>query len=222
METQTIQLEVEGVDYEFIRLSDGQYYDLWQHSLAISDRHNFDLAYFLYRHEREFSLNFAQVYAALKSLFGESGKFYDDWKGSFSFPFLLHVRKDGQTLDYLLNVLNLRSSLEFSVRKVLQPDEKHFDRDIIHQPFEQEFSGEEIKQFGFGFYGYLRGYFKAVAKRWQEPFVQTTGSNLIVFGYLQGDFFEKHFESSEAYDKFCAEQRLQLKLELSQAEDQAA
>lgn len=38
-------------------------------------------------------LNLAKIYLLLTLISGESSKFYDDWKGSFCFPFLIKIKK---------------------------------------------------------------------------------------------------------------------------------
>lgn len=47
--------------------------------------------------------------------FGKSGLVYDDWKGIFSFPFEVEVFKNGCCHQYILNIVNWRSTVEISV-----------------------------------------------------------------------------------------------------------
>ncbi len=216
MNAKALQFEVEGVEYTLIRLSDGQYYDLQRRSLAIAEDHGFYLSLYFANQQRGELLDFARAYASLKSLFGESGKYYDDFKGSFSFPFLLHVRKPAGGSFYLLNVLNLRSTLEFSLHKLLRPEAQGFDTQRLYQPFAEEFSRAEINQFIAFFYGYLRGYAKTLKRHWTEPFVQMTSSELLLFGYLNGEFFEFACESGDQFNQ----RRTSLLAQL--AEEQAA
>ena len=63
--------------------------------------------------------NLAQFYATFQAAFGESGQVYDDWKGAFNFAFKVDIFKDKQTIPYLLNVVNWRSTVEFRFKKII-------------------------------------------------------------------------------------------------------
>jgi hypothetical protein len=60
-------------------------------------------------------LNLAEYYALMQVRFGKSGLVYDDWKGIFSFPFEVEVFKNGCCHQYILNIVNWRSTVEISV-----------------------------------------------------------------------------------------------------------
>lgn len=53
--------------------------------------------------------------------------------------------------------------------------------------------------------GYLSGYFKAIEKRYDEPFFQTVQSNLMVFGFKDGHFFDAQYETEEAFQQAVKE-----------------
>ena len=98
-------------EYILSRLDDERYYELWQNSLKIKDDYGFYLDFYLSLQREGEYLNLAQVYVTLKSICGESGRFFDDWKGSFSFPFLLEIIKLGKTYPkYLLDIYDFRGS----------------------------------------------------------------------------------------------------------------
>ncbi len=202
-----ITLEAGDIHYKLTRLRDGDYYELRRSSLAIDDDYGFYMRFELYRRGKESDLNLAQIYTALKHLCGESGSSFDDWKCSFSFPFALEVRKAGKKFDYLLNVVDYRGSVEFNLRKPIAPDDEKYDKDArmkIHQPFEEEFSREEINQFIALFYGYLAGYFKSVSKYHDEFFFRFISSNHVLYGYRDGRFFEEEIESEEKFEAAIA------------------
>ena len=136
---------------------------------------------------------------ALKRLFGESGNYYDDWKGSFSFPFLIYLQKE-EEFGYLMNIYNIKSSIEFKIAKLIHADDKRLERDILHNPFE-EFPREEINYLIDYFVGFLTGYFKSVRDRYDEFFFKTVKSNLILFGYRDGCFFDNQYENEEEFRK---------------------
>jgi len=184
--------------YKLIRLNDEQFYLLYKNSIAIFED---------YRHLMSLSMNkdiiyssFSKMYITLKELFGESGKYYDDWKGSFSFPFLIYFQKDEEIFGYLMNVYNIRSSVEFKISKLINADDKQFKRDILHKPFE-EFPGEEIICLINYFVGFLTGYFESIKDNYDEFFIKTVKSNLILFGYKDGCYFDNEYENEEEFHK---------------------
>ncbi len=97
------------------------------------------------------------MYLTLKHLAGESSRYLDDYKMAFSFPFAMDVIKGDQTYPYLLEVRNIRESLYFSLRKLVDPDDNRLKEGFSHSPFEDEFSKEDIWFFMSYFYGYLLG-----------------------------------------------------------------
>ena len=115
--------------------------------------------------------SFSKMYATLKEIFGESGKGYDDWKGSFSFPFLIHFKKEEQEFSYLINIHNIRSSIEFKLAKLICADDESFERGVFHHPF-QDFPREEIKYFTNYLVGFLAGYFESAKGHFDEYFLK--------------------------------------------------
>jgi len=188
----SINVETEKNVYKLIRLNDEQYYQLHKNSIAIFEDYGHMMS--LYADKDIIYSSFSKMFTALKLLFGESGKYYDDWKGSFSFPFLI-LNKDKEEFAYLMNIYNIRSSIEFGIRKLIPVDDT-LERDIIHNPFE-EFSKEEINYFINFFVGYLTGFFNVISKQYNKLFFQTIRSNLILFGYDGTEFFDYQYDEEE-------------------------
>lgn len=193
----SVRIETEDNVYRLIRLNDEQYFLLRKNSIAISED---------YSHLMSLSMNrdiiyssFSKMYVTLKALFGESGKYYDDWKGAFSFPFLIHFHKGEEEFGYVMNLMSLRSSVEFHMARLIHADDDKFRRDILHEPFE-EFPRDEIRYFINFFIGFLSGYFKATAELYTDPFFKTVDSNLILFGYRDGHFFDEQYDNSDEFD----------------------
>jgi hypothetical protein len=151
------------------------------------------------------------MYASLRLLFGESGKYYDDWKGSFSFPFLICFQKEGEEYAYLMNIMNLRSSIEFNMRKLVFPDNE-VERGIMYEPFE-DFPRREMTYVINFLVGYLSGYFEVVSDQYNELFFHAVDSNLILFGYDGKDFFDYQYDNEDEYRKDIEE--LKKKIDLS-------
>lgn len=81
-------LESKGTKYQLWRLDDSEYSKLRDNSLPIEDPDYWFYRY-LFRSEcdKKDELNLAEIVVALESIFGESSNAFDDWKGSFSFPY---------------------------------------------------------------------------------------------------------------------------------------
>jgi hypothetical protein len=111
LKDKVINIEFRENHYRLSRLNDSQYYELWKNSLAIADDYRFYIDFYLYLRQQGEELNLAQLYVTLEQICGKSNQFFDDWKGSFSFPFFLEISKAGQTFDYLLEIYDHRGSL---------------------------------------------------------------------------------------------------------------
>jgi len=198
----SMDVDTENNIYKFIRLNDDQFYELHNNSIPIFDDYGHLMS--LNRYENTIFPNFSKIYVTLKKIFGESGKYYDDWKNSFSFPFLIYFKKDEEQFVYLMNIFNIRSSIEFSIRKVIHIDDETYKKDVLHDPFE-EFPREEINYFIEYLAGYLTGYFKSLEKQYDEPFFKTVESNLILFGYKDGSYFDDQYDNEEEFHQAIRE-----------------
>jgi hypothetical protein len=191
---------LKGFDVSLVRLTDLQYYKLGRRSIAI-----FDDGYFMMKLARSArrdggGLDFPRVYFILKLVYGRSGYAYDDWKGSFAFPFAIDVIKGDHVFPYLLKIHNHRSILEFSIRKVVG-DKSQADG-IYHHPFTEEFSREEINYFLAFFYGYLEGRLEVALENGARmtKFIHKVDSNLILYGCRQGQFFEEQYDDEDEFE----------------------
>lgn len=182
--------------YRLVRLNDDQYAMLRRNSLAISEDHFhcWDLTM-----DRDLILSsLSRTYAACKALFGERGRFYDDWKGAFSFPFLISFEVDEETVGYLMNLFNFKTSVEFRIDKLIPDEDETFERDIYHEPLE-EFPRSEINYLINYLAGFLTGYFESVKDSLTEEFSFFVRSNLIVYGFRDGRFFDTQYEDDEEF-----------------------
>ena len=141
-----------------------------------------------------FSLSLAEFYVVLKRLFGESSLSIDSYKQGFSFVFLVAVKN---RFLYLFDLCDFRGHIEFRLDKILESGRG----DMTYRPFiEDEFSKEEYEQFVDLFVGFLEDFSKTyIEKIGTEihipPFAHFIESNLYVYEYMDGDFFERSFES---------------------------
>jgi len=143
----------------------------------------------------------ARFYAAFRQTYGESGHCYDDWKGAFSFTFEIQVSNNGFDALYLLNVANWRSSIEFRFSKVIDPADTGYDRMIYHPPC-KDFPEKLMNGVSAYLYGYAEGYWSVtIARDGEREFLKWVDSNLILFGYQAGQYFEQEFDDPDIYDE---------------------
>ncbi len=192
-----IGVETEESGYKLIRLDDEQYHSLRVNSLSIHDDY-YHIVILTDDKENCIFENYPKMYVALKGLFGESGNYYDHWKGSFTFPFLI-LKEGDEEFGYLVNICNCKSAMEYSVRKLIHADDEDFDRDLMYQPFD-DFPTEEKRRFIDYFVGYLTGYFGSLREGYNDFFFQIVRSNFILFGYKDGVFFEEEYEDEEEFN----------------------
>ncbi len=198
----TIDFTLEEVIYQLYRLNEEQYSYFRLNSLPIKEDVFLLLELERYFQQKNEDLTLSKIYVLLTLISGESSKWYDDWKGSFCFPFLIRIIKKEQTLNnYLLIISDWRGNLEFRFKRLIGDNEIYegIERDIIRKPFEDEFSKLEIDNFIRYLYSYFVGYFSAIKKYPHENFFKHIDSNLILYGYTDGEFWEKHYEEYDYY-----------------------
>lgn len=174
-------------------------------SLAIADDGLFLLRLTSEPNGTELSLGRAR--AALTELAGPSSAAFDDYKQSFRFPFLLGTPPDRPHADYRLVVQDVRGSIYYSMSRVAPADDPRIKRHLLHPPFDEEFSRQELNVLAATFHGFLKGYSKTVDPRHSQPFVATVDSQFIVYGCVDGAFFEESHEEQDAYRAACGKWR---------------
>ncbi len=208
----SIDIKTEKNVYKLIRLNDEQFYLLHQNSISISEDYGqiMDLSM---DNDLIYS-SFSKMYVTLKELFGVSSKYYDDWKSSFSFPFLIYFQNGEEEFGYLMNLHNFRSNIEFRIAKLIPADDEKFERGIAYNPFE-EFPRHEIHYLINYFTGFLSGYFKTIEKQYDEFFFKIAQSNHILFGYKEGQYFDSYYQNEEEFESAIQDLK---KVEISSSE----
>ncbi len=169
---------VRGQAYRLTRLTDYQNYRLRKCSIAIEEY--FALDYEIARSGHELTL--AETYAVCRDLFGERGKGFDEWKGGFAFPFALEVPRAARRPAYLFQVVNFRGSVEYRLRKLVDPNDERLKEPLYYPPDADEFPRKEITGFVCYFVGFLKGYCESLASRWTDCFFQslTRSANMVL------------------------------------------
>ncbi|MEI7696237.1 MAG: hypothetical protein WCI64_11420 [Chlorobium sp.] len=204
VENISMDIKTEVTTYKLIRLTDQQFYLLRKNSLSLFENYGHIMS--LSRNDSLIYSSFPKMYVTLKDIFGESGTYYDDYKGSFSFPFLIYFKKGEEEFGYAMNIYNVRSVIEFNMAKLIHADDKTATRGILNHPFD-EFPESEITYFINFFVGVLSGYFKVTSKGYDKFFFHSVQSNLIVYGYKDGKFFQNHYNSEKKFNKVIQELR---------------
>jgi len=153
------------------------------------------------------NIQYPHYYMALKGLFGESDDFYDDYKCSFGYLFLVKIEKS----HYLLNLTDTKGCFSFYFKKlIITPSEfeqyGEISRDIIHEPFD-DFSKEDMKRFIQVFLGYLLSYIFAHEESYSEEFIRYQNYDFFIYGYRDGVFFVDEYDriDEEEQNKFYEE-----------------
>jgi len=202
---QVLELELAGMLCRLIRLDSDNYVRLRRASIPIKPDYGFLLLLMADASRKDTSLNLAQIYTALRHLFGETSEGYDNYKGSFAFPLFLHLKKGSQSYPYMLRIRDHKGSLEFDFRRVIDPGDKQYARDAYHEPLAEEFGREEMNAFIVYFYGFLKGYFSVAGKEQTQFFYRSIEACWGVYGCRDSQFFERAYEDEEEYRKAIRE-----------------
>jgi len=138
-----------------------------------------------------------KLYAALVCLTGPSDSRYDDYKGSYSFTFLLKVQKNDGNSKYIYHLYHYRSYIDFSIYQIVNKDDPR-DKSNLYKPDDELFSDRDICYFSNYFCGYCLSYIEGV-KYIPQPFIKNSDSNLLLFGYFNSEYFCESFDDGGVY-----------------------
>lgn len=195
----SMEVRIDSLHCRLRRIGDHRFISLGSDALAIKE----DLLFLDRLHSSLYrtgnSPNLAEFYAVFKEIFGESSLCYDDYKGAFGFPFEVEVFKGNAVYVYVLHVINRRGTVDFRFLKVPTSQEERLRRNIYHAPFE-EFTGEEINLLILYLHNYVIGGIRILRKFYDEEFVKWNLSELIMFGFRQGTFFQHRYSDRAEFD----------------------
>ncbi len=186
-----------------IRLTRPQFTKIAKHAVLI-EINNFNWLMAVNHSQRE--LLFSRMFVTLEYLFGSNDKqgIGDGYKRSFYFPFLLKFPEEKENLGYLMMVHDHRLSIDYKFAKILPPNE-NLDKNKSYKPFE-DFTKEEIKYTVNFFYGYSKAWFENyLVNFYDRSFYKTIASDLGVYGYKEGEFFDESFDDPDIYNDFLSE-----------------
>jgi len=186
-----------------------EYYNLVQEALPIIEDYGYYLR--LDRQLRREAPNFdhPRLYAALKTLFGESTTAYDEYKCSFGYQFLLHLTRKGKVSEYAFNFTDIKGGIHFMFRKILttpEEIERYKDKNVLRKPFEDDFAKAEMAYFMTWFTFYLVGFMHSFEEYYNEEFIRTQDYCFMIYGYKNGGFFLEQYEDRSEF--YIAKRRL--------------
>ena len=202
--SEQIDLEINQNHYRLHRLSDQDYFVLSDYTIPIKADSLFFTVCYIPMYFREEKLELAKIYLSLQYLFGETSRCFDNYKSSFAFPLFTQILKQEGTYNYVIIVQDYKGMLDFSIRrcveKLIEPHQSFY-----HEPYEQEFSLEDLRYFITYFYGYLLGRLKAIRNLKPAPFYRNIPSNNILYGYCEQEgFFELEYQEDGERDQILA------------------
>jgi len=196
-------LEHQGIRYDFWRLDYDEYLKLTYNDNGVRIKYDYCCELDLpLAHDREDCLNLATMFVTLERLLGPTNDFYDHTRGSFCYHLLMVLRREGGTFFYVLRIYDDKSCPYFCLYRVLDRGNEGFDTSTYVEPFEAEFSLQEISDFYYYFYCYLLQCFK----NWREELRSQTFLNLvtcynILYGCKEGEFFQTEYKTEKQYYK---------------------
>ena len=148
----------------------------------------------------------AETYTACKLIFGERGKLFDDWKGSFSFPLTVEVEGCPFKPMYLLNVVNIRRGVDYRLEQIVAVDDERLKTRYVRYACEHQnpdFQTSDLTELVFrliGFFeGFLQGFEETCGRT--EPFLLSVPSDLILFGFSPTEkFFNRDLDNRQEYE----------------------
>jgi hypothetical protein len=188
--------------FELWRLNDVEYQQLRSRSFSIRYNSLFMLSLALIDRGKPDELILPKVLLVMEEEFGKSSKYIDDWKQTFSFPFLLAIHKPHGFFYYLLRIEDSRGGLEFNLCRVVD-ELKHVGLDlrVSHLPIEDELSNAEIEYLVSYLWGFLqaRSEFLHIFQPDIKPFFRHIDASHVFYGYWDGKFVEEVIENETKY-----------------------
>ena len=197
-----IQCSFNGKKYGLYRLNDEEYHQLHQMSLSIDVDPIYLMKLEQYFEIKQQRLNLAQINVILTVIAGETRQFYDDWKSSFCFPFALKIETISKILDnYMLTLCDWRGHLDFQFQRLVSDKEisQGMKRDVVKSPFPEELSEDDIKDLILYLHSYFNAHFQSIQHIKWENFFKSIDSNLILYGYQDGEFWQENYREEEEY-----------------------
>lgn len=202
-------LQLADGQWQLWRLGDDEFVALGHHSLPLLQ--NYELLVRLSRRPLPggTTLTLGHTLAVLERRFGPSSPLFDNYRGSFSFPLLLTFERE-QRVSILLRCHDYRGMLHLPLYRVTTGDPSIEERSRCHTPEAADLAQTELDEFVTCFHGYVLEQAALLEVDLAAPFYRAVQSNVLLYGYDDGAFFERSYERWSDYEQ--ARQELELRL----------
>jgi hypothetical protein len=187
-----------SIQFHLWRLSDVEYSHFREASIPIRIDSKFLTLMYLFKRDDSEEPILPMALVSLEKIFGLSSDYFDSYKQTFRFPLLMSLERTSGRFFYLLEVCDYKGMVEYNFYRLLDSENDGNNTDY-HEPFELEFSDEEIKLFIGYFEGYLIGRSQSDRHNLQ-PFWKNIDSSHILYGYKNEEFFMQEYKSDEEYE----------------------
>lgn len=196
----SITLQLDETLFTLWRLNDTEFRkELEPYSQDISARIDFHHAIELTRFCESHEFNFAKTLFVLELWFGESSDMHDPDKGSFSFPLLVHVKKSTGTFFYTANLYDSKGSFGIRLQRVME--KPVFDQLGSAPPIDSEWSQQILGRFALRLHELMKEAFDHYQGSPPTPFLKEVTASLLLYGYLDDEYFEQEFNSRTKYER---------------------
>lgn len=113
-----INLKRRETKFHLWRITEEEYRDLRGNSLPIKEDGFFLIELSLSERHNPDRLTLPKAFLTLEYLFGKTSDFFDDWKGSFTFPLLLLVQKSKAQFFYMLRIYDHRGTIYYPLYRI--------------------------------------------------------------------------------------------------------
>ena len=115
--------------------------------------------------------------------------------------FIRGLKNQGKS-KYILNFTDKKGGIVFFFDKVMADNElDKYNTNTYHDPFEDEFSKEDMRYLMGWFTFYLAGFIESYQADYREEFFRSIHDGLIVYGYKQDNFFCKSYQDEDSFYK---------------------
>ena len=170
-----------------------EYYDYYWKSVPVDEDCWFHLVLDVKMLRWAHFFGLPHMYAALRTLFGETTVSYDGYKCSFGYDFKLEVLRSEATYLYTMSFSDYKGGPYFVFRKVpctTREWQMMDGREILLEPLEDEFSKAQMRHLMCWFLGYLKGLMGAYGPQYTEEFSRINYYCKWEYGFRQGEFFQ--------------------------------
>jgi len=142
-----------------------------------------------------------KILVALEDEYGRSSRKYDNYKQSFSFPFLIEMKVDHRVMHYVWNLWDYKGAVDFRFRRMIErPEDLPKKNDVIS--IDTEISEQEFEYLVGFLVGWIEGYVNARCKyvKTLQPFYRSIPASLTIYGFEEDAFYCTNFDESQAFD----------------------